>query len=89
MAFIVVSLLAFAGAEPARALPAPAADPVGASDTGRGPAVHADARVPERWYCTPTGCAGARGSSASAALGFAATALAAAWLSRQRPSDRC
>jgi hypothetical protein len=86
---IAVAAAMFGLAQPARALPRLAADPVGASDTEHASAVHTDSRSSERWYCTPTGCAGARGSSGSAALGFAATTLAAAWISRRRPADRC
>ena len=86
----VFAAAAFVSADTgAQATAQPAADRIGASDTGRPSAVHGDARRSERWYCTPTGCAGARASSGGAALGFAATTLAAAWISRQRPADRC
>jgi hypothetical protein len=59
-----------------------------ASDTARNAAVHAAARGSERWYCTPTACTGAPSSPASAAAGFAATSLAALWISRKRPTER-
>ena len=96
---IALSTLAFAGVgagraasdsqPPAQALHRTELDRVGASDTGHASAVHADTRSSERWYCTPTGCAGARASSGSAAFGFAATTLAVVWISRKRPADRC
>jgi len=66
--------------------PAFASDANGASDTGARAAVRADARISERWYCTPISCSGGRTSSASAVLGFGVTALAAAWISRRRPA---
>jgi hypothetical protein len=71
------------------ALTRPAADRLGASDTGHAAAVHADARSSERWYCTPAGCAGPSASPSGAVFGFAAATLAAAWISRKRPADRC
>jgi hypothetical protein len=86
---IAIAVGIFGLARPARALPRLAADPVGASDTERAAAVHDDSHGSQRWYCTPTGCAGARGSSGSSVLGFAATTLAAAWIARRRPADRC
>jgi hypothetical protein len=86
---IAVAVALFGLARPARALPRLAADPVGASDTEHAAAVHGDSPGSQRWYCTPTGCAGARGSSGSTALGFAATTLAAVWISRRRSADRC
>jgi hypothetical protein len=81
--------IALAGSSLAQAKPAPAAQTLGASDTARAATVPAEARNSDRWYCTPTGCAGAPSSSAGAAFGFAATALAVVWLSRKRPADRC
>ena len=66
--------------------PAAAAQRDGASDTGAHAGVRDGGRASERWYCTPIGCAGPRASAAGAALGFGATALAAAWLARRRPA---
>jgi LPXTG-motif cell wall-anchored protein len=95
---IAFAVGAFVGAGPGRAdadgpRPAQAREPsapprLGASDTGRSAAVPA-VRGSERWYCTPTACTGASSSPASAAAGFAATSLAAIWISRKRPTERC
>lgn len=86
---IAFTAIALAGVSPAQAQPAPAAQRLGASDTERTATVPAEARTSDRWYCTPTGCAGTRASSGGAAFGFAATALAVVWISRKRPADRC
>lgn len=81
----VAALLAsLAAGPPALATPGVSTPPGSASDTVPAREVHG--RGPEIRTCTPAGCAGAPGgSSGRAALGFALSAIAAAWVSRRSP----
>jgi MYXO-CTERM domain-containing protein len=82
---IAALLASFALADRAAATPGTSALPARASDTAHEQPVRRDPGRSERWFCTPTGCSGAPTSSSwSAALGFAAAALAAAGISRRR-----
>jgi hypothetical protein len=74
-------LASLAVAEPARATPGLHGPPAAVSDTDRAPRVH---RERAGWNCTRIACTPAAASSWGAALGFAASALAAAGISRRR-----
>jgi hypothetical protein len=79
---VVAGMLAWlAVAESARATAGLPGSPAAVSDTDRAPQVH---RERADWDCTRIACAPAARGSWSAALGFAATALAAAGISRRR-----
>jgi hypothetical protein len=81
----LLALAALADAEPAVATPRPTWREASASDTDRAPAVHVSApKDSGRPYCTPAACTGAGASPMGSALGFAATTLAAAAISRRR-----
>jgi hypothetical protein len=84
---IAALLASLAVAEPAPAMPQVSTPPSSASDTDPRPAVHRDGERSRGWFCTASSCSGAPASSSwSAALGFAVTTLAAAGISRRRPS---
>jgi hypothetical protein len=84
---VIAGMLAsLALAEPARATPGLPGPPAVASATERAPRVQ---RERANWACTRVACTPAASSSWSAALGFAATTLAAAGISRRRsPASR-
>jgi hypothetical protein len=80
-------LASLAVAEPAHATPRVSGPSASLSDTDRAPSVHPAGARSERWDCSRAVCRrAAAGSSWSAGLGFAATALAAAAVSRRRSS---
>jgi hypothetical protein len=79
---VVAGMLAsLAVAESALATPGLPGPPAVVSDTDRAPRVH---RERAGWTCTRVACTPAAASSWGAALGFAATTLAAAGISRRR-----